>query len=369
MRILFDARVLGHSPMHGIARYTLNLLHQLLKEDRGHEYLILIGDSSIQGWFAPSVPVHWIQNTTPLYSLQEQVLLPGQLRKVSFDLFHSPTYTIPVVFCTKGIITIHDLIHLLFPGDYGLGHRLFYRLIVRRAVARCLKVFTVSEHSKNDIILHLRGREPKIAVTYNGLDLHWRTQTGDLRFLERQGLKERYILFVGNPRPHKNFLRLRAAFEQFVEVDKYEGKLVVVGVNPRDFPGQSGGRLVFLPHCNDQELQTLYSQADLLASPSLYEGFGLPVLEAMACGCPVLIGNQGSLPEIVGEAGLKVDPYDIQSIHQGMREILYHKGLAQTLQDRGLKQAALYSWERTGQKVLETYDDLNTAVRTLNAET
>ena len=172
----------------------------------------------------------------------------------------------------------------------------------------------------------------------------------------------------GNPKPHKNFSRVLAAFNKLILEDGYEGKLVVVGVDPQDLPGGSREQVVFLPVSNDQELRLLYSAADLLVAPSLYEGFGLPVLEAMACGCPVLVGDRGALPEIVGDAGRQVDPYDVNSIWAGIREILYHQEVRQGLIDRGLKRAARYTWEKTARTVLDTYDSLTKILRTPNSE-
>lgn len=367
MRILFDARVLGEQ-MHGIARYCLNLLQQLLAEDRGHEYLVLIGRSHVQKWFAPSVPVKWIQIPAPLYSIQEQFLIPFRVRGEDFDLFHSPTYTIPLFFSPKGIITIHDLIHMLFPKDYGLRHRFYYSLLVRRAVSRCLQVFTVSEQSKKDIIRLLKGDQRRITVTPNGLEPVWGPQPVDTGFRDRYGLGNGFILFVGNPRPHKNFPRVLSAFEKLILEDAYEGKMAAVGLIPQDLPEDLRKRVVFFPWCNDQDLRLLYSGADFLAAPSLYEGFGLPVLEAMACGCPVLVGNQGALPEIVGDAGITVDPYHVSAIVEGMKKVLNDNDLNRRMRERGIKQAAKYTWEKTARTVLDTYDSLTNILRTPNSE-
>ncbi|MBA4393057.1 MAG: hypothetical protein C0407_05845 [Desulfobacca sp.] len=365
MKILFDARVLGNQ-MHGIARYCQNLLQQLLTEDRGYEYVVLIGRSEIRDRFSPSVPVRWIQTRTPLYSIQEQLLIPYRMRGEIFDLFHSPTYTIPLLFSTKGIITIHDLIHLLFPQDYGLRHRLYYSLFTRRAVSRCVQIFTVSEHSKKDIITLLNGDDRRITVTPNGLDPQWKPQSIDAGLLDRYDLNKGFVLFVGNPRPHKNFPRVLSAFKKLIQEDDYEGKLVVVGIDSQDLPEDLSKRVVFCPLSNDQELKILYSGADLLVSPSLYEGFGLPVLEAMACGCPVLVGDQGALPEIVGDAGITVDPYQVSAILEGMKKMLNNKDLSQGMRERGIKQAAKYTWEKTARTVLDTYDFQTRILRTLN---
>ena len=326
MKIIFDARVLGNR-MHGISRYCLNLLQRLLAEDRGHEYLILTGHSQVQEWFKPAVPVRWFRTLIPLYSLQEQFLIPFQIRKETFDLFHSPTYTIPLVLSPKGIMTIHDLIPLIFPKDYGFGHRLFFRFVVRRALPRCLKIFTVSEHSKKDIVTFLQGRQERMVITPNGLDPHWGPKPLDPEFNRRYGLDQGYLVFVGNPKPHKNFTRVLSAFELLIKEDHYPGKLVSIGVAPWNLSSELKDRVLIVPECNDQDLGLFYSGAELLAAPSLYEGFGLPVLEAMACGCPVLIGDQGALPEIAGDAGFQVNPYDIRAIKEGMREVLFHQDL------------------------------------------
>jgi glycosyltransferase involved in cell wall biosynthesis len=357
MKIVFDARVLGNR-MHGISRYCFNLLQRLLAEDQGNEYLILHGPSPIPEGFTPAVPVRWLRTSIPLYSLQEQFLIPFLLRGETFDLFHSPTYTIPLIYSSSGILTIHDLIPLIFPKDFGLRHRLFFRLVVRRAVPQCLKIFTVSDRSQKDIIIYLQGGRDQIVVTSNGLASHWGPKTLDPDFNDRYRLDQGYLVFVGNPKPHKNFARVLSAFERLIEEDQYPGKLISIGVDPRGLSAELKDRVLFVPHCNDQELALFYSGADLLAAPSLYEGFGLPVLEAMACGCPVLISDQGALPEITGEAGFQVNPYDIHAIKEGMRKVLFDPDFRRSLKERGIIQAGHFSWEKTVRIVLDTYQSL-----------
>ncbi len=255
-------------------------------------------------------------------------------------------------------MTIHDLIPLIFPKDYGISHRLFFRFVVRRAVSRCLKIFTVSEHSRKDIFTFLQGRHERMVITPNGLDPHWGPKPLDPEFNRRHGLDQGYLVFVGNPKPHKNFTRVLSAFELLIKEDHYPGKLVSIGVAPWNLSSKLKDRVLIVPECNDQDLGLFYSGAELLAAPSLYEGFGLPVLEAMACGCPVLIGDQGALPEIAGDAGFQVNPYDIRAIKEGMREVLYHQDLSQMLRERGLKRAGQFSWEKTARIVLDTYNSL-----------
>jgi glycosyltransferase involved in cell wall biosynthesis len=357
MKIVFDARVLGNR-MHGISRYCLNLLRRLLAEDQGHEFLILTGPSPVQEWFNPAVTVRWLRTLVPLYSLQEQFLIPFQIRKETFDLFHSPTYTIPLVLSPKGIMTIHDLIPLIFPKDYGISHRLFFRFVVRRALPRCLTIFTVSEHSRKDIFAYLQGRQERMVVTPNGLDPQWGPKPLDPEFNRRYGLDQGYLVFVGNPKPHKNFTRVLSAFELLIKEDQYPGKLVSIGMAPFNLSSKLKDRVLIVPECNDQDLGLFYSGANLLTAPSLYEGFGLPVLEAMACGCPVLVSDQGALPEIAGDAGFQVNPYDIRAIKEGMATVLFQPDLRQTLKARGITRAGQFSWEKTARIVMETYKSL-----------
>ena len=344
--------------MHGIARYAWNLLQQLLRLDQENDYGVLVTRPGIQGHFHTVRPVKWITIPIPPYTIQEQVLLPFRLRREDFEVYHTPTYTIPLIFARRGMVTIHDLIHLLFPGDYSRLHRLYYWGILRPVVTRARRVFTVSQNSKKDLVRLLNCREEKIVVTPNGLEADWKPHSGDYRFQNRYGLQGGYLLFVGNPRPHKNFLRVLEAYQRLVQEDHYAGKLVVIGIDSLTLPDYWKDRVILLSHCNDQELIQFYSGAKLLLAPSLYEGFGLPVLEAMACGCPVLIGNQGALPEVAGEAGLQVDPYQVSEIVIGLKRILHNDPQRRSLREQGVKRAALFSWSKTAQIVLETYKDL-----------
>lgn len=354
MKILFDARVLGEG-MHGIARYCQGLLSRLLAEDREHEYLVLIAREEVKTRFRYAAPVRWIVTSIPLYGIGEQTLLPLRTAGLDFDLYHSPTFTIPLAFARKGVITIHDLIPILFPRDYGLGHRLFFHFVVGKALARVRKVVTVSRRSAMDILDRYRIPVEKVVITPNGLDPRWGPEAASPLETKIEG---RYILFVGNPKPHKNFRRLLAAFEILCREEGYEGRLAAVGIPPGELPPALQGRVLFLSHCNDRELNALYSHADLLAAPSLYEGFGLPVLEAMACGCPVLIGDRGALPEVAGEAAFQVNPLDIRAIKEGMFTVITNAELRSTLQRRGRERAATFTWERTARAIRDAYREL-----------
>lgn len=357
MRIIFDARVI-EKQTHGIARFCVKLLDQLLALDLQNEYLVLTRFPWVKDWFQPLARVTWRTVAIPPYTLREQALIPWLLRKDPFDLFFSPTYALPLALASRSILTIHDLIHLIFPKEYGWKYRWYYRLLVRPAIARSRRVFTVSESSRRDIVTFLGGEKVRIEVIPNGLDSFWSPRPEDPEFLKRHKLAAGFILFVGNYRPHKNFPRVLEAFRRLVREGTYPGKLVVVGLTPDRVPVELTGRLVVFPFCPDSELVLLYSSAHLLMAPSLYEGFGLPVLEAMACGCPVLVSRAASLPEITGTAGLQVDPFQVEDLWSGLKQILTDPVLRQEMIRSGLDQARRYSWKATAQKVLQVFEEL-----------
>jgi glycosyltransferase involved in cell wall biosynthesis len=358
MKIIFDARVL-EKHTHGIARFCVQLLDQLLTLDLRNQYLVLTRFPWVKDWFQPLAQVNWRTIPIPPYTLREQTLIPWLLRKDPFDLYFSPTFAVPLALASRSILTIHDLIHLIFPRDYGWRVRWYYRLLVIPAVSRSRRVFTVSESSRRDILTHLGRPESGIEVTPNGLDPFWSPRPKDSEFLKQHGLSAGYLLFVGNSRPHKNFPRVLEAFGRLMREGGYPGKLVVVGLSLDRVPAELSGRLVVLPFCPDPELVQLYSGAQLLLAPSLYEGFGLPVLEAMACGCPVLISRTASLPEIAGPAGLQVDPYRVDAILNGLKQILADPVLRRQMIDSGLDQSRRYSWKATAQKVLQVFTELS----------
>ncbi|RPH87621.1 MAG: hypothetical protein EHM75_05045, partial [Desulfobacteraceae bacterium] len=206
MKIVFDARVIERHT-HGIARFSVNLLDQLLSLDLQNEYLVLTRFPWVKDWFQPLARVDWRTVAVPPYNLREQALIPWLLRKDPFDLFFSPTYALPLALASRSILTIHDLIHLIFPRDYGWKYRWYYRLLVQPAVNRSRRVFTVSESSRRDIVAYLGGQNVQIEVIPNGLESFWSPRPEDPEFLGRVGLTTGFILFVGNNRPHKNFPR------------------------------------------------------------------------------------------------------------------------------------------------------------------
>jgi glycosyltransferase involved in cell wall biosynthesis len=367
VRIAIDARKLHD---FGIGTYVQNLLRQLARLDADSEYVLFCQASDRDALHAlgPNFrPI--IEHSTP-YSVLEQISIPARLARERVDLYHSPHYVLPPLVPCKAVVTIHDCIHLMFP-QY-LPNRLAYgyaKTSLWWAAHRSARVLTVSEASKRDILRYFRIPEEKITVIHNGLDDRFllpppENEVHTVR--ERFQLQEQFVLYAGNVKPHKNVERLIEAFYHLHTTGFDHLKLLIIG---NDISRYATLRRAIHTHnlhkyvrvlgfVPDQTLAILYRLASVFVFPSLYEGFGLPPLEAMACGTPVVTSNVSSLPEVVGSAAVLVDPYDARSISEGIRRVLTDECLRRDLQTRGVARAREYSWERAARRVREIYDEV-----------
>ncbi len=258
------------------------------------------------------------------------------------------------------IVTVHDLVRTCFGfAKETITERILLKLD-RRYIQRANHIIATSQNTRNDLIKYLKIPEDKISVVYNGVD-HNIFKPCDIKLIDKP-----YILYVGSERPRKNLSRLFEAFAK-LKGEFPELKLAKVG-NPgrsekyREDTMKKLGSLgitqdvIFIDHIPELDLAYYYSSATLLAYPSFYEGFGLPPLEAMACGCPVITSNTSSLPEVVSEAGIMVNPYDTDSLAQAMRLVLTDSKLRDDMVRKGLEQAKRFSWERAARETMEVYE-------------
>ena len=354
MKVCIDARPISPR-MHGIGRYTLNLITQLALISQSHDYLLLTNPNTSQ--LLPPLPTNFklCEFGTPNYSIQEQVVVPWILRKESADLFHSTTYSAPIYSPCKMVVTIHDLTPMVLPNLYGWKHRLYYGQIVRRSLGRADQILTVSHSSKHDIV-RIFGLDPKrIAVTYNGVEDHF--QPG--RVVES---KDPVILSVVNPKPHKNLGVILKAFEKLHSKGLTKYRLVLVGADKPQVLEKVNKVVAGCIHClsdvTDDELVSLYQKADVFVHPSLYEGFCLPVLEAMACGTPVITSNVASLPELTDNAAIFINPNKIDDLAEAIYNVLANEELRKNLRERGLKRAKQFSWQEMARQTLKLYEEV-----------
>jgi glycosyltransferase involved in cell wall biosynthesis len=296
--------------------------------------------------------------------------MPARLLTQNVSLFHAPHYVLPPLVPCRAVVTIHDCIHLMFP-QY-LPHRLahgYARANLWAAAKRAERILTVSETSKADILRYCDVPADRIIVVHNAIDERFATPPGDeevARVRERYRLDGPFALYVGNIKPHKNLERLIDAFDLVRRGGFERLELLIIGDQISKYPRLRRAvdqhklhkHVRFLGFVADDTLAALYRLATVFVFPSLYEGFGLPPLEAMASGTPVVTSNRTSLPEVVGDAAVLVDPYSAASIAEGIQTVLSDAGLRQTLSARGLARAREFSWEASVRRIHEVYMDV-----------
>lgn len=366
MKIAIDARKWRD---YGIGTYVRNLVRHLARIDHETTYFLLCDDSdeaTLRDLAENFVPV--VENSAG-YRVKEHFSIPRHLERLGADLLHSPHYVLPLLCRKPAVVTIHDCIHLLFPQYLPNRFALSYaKYMIKHAVHKSAAILTVSEASRRDILRFYPEADPdRIQVVPNAIDDAILEEPGEEereRVTERYQIRGRYVLYAGNIKPHKNLDRLIAAFGILKQTAGHEDvKLMIIGdeVNKwgslRRSVEAAGVRqdVRFFGFVPDHTLSALYRMASVFAFPSLYEGFGLPPLEAMACGTPVVTSKISSLPEVVGDAAILVDPYDVEDIAAALVRVLDDEPLRKDLIARGHERVAHFSWERSVKAIHESY--------------
>ena len=367
MRIGIDARKLHD---FGIGTYIRNLLRQLARMDCQTEFVILCRPEDRETVAALGDNFRAVVQTAPNYSISEQLRIPLALAREGVTLFHAPHYVLPPLVRCKSVVTIHDCIHLMFP-QY-LPNRLAYsyaRTSIRLAARRATRILTVSESSKRDILRFVDTEPDKIDVIYNAYDDRFAIDPREedvVRVRERFQLESEFVLYAGNVKPHKNLERLIEAFHLVRKRGLDHLKLVMIGDEISKYTAlrravhqhQLHKYVRFLGYLPEVTLAVMYRLAGVFVFPSLYEGFGLPPLEAMASGTPVVTSNVSSLPEVAGDAAVLVDPYDPRSIADGIYRVLSDERLRRDLRRKGVARAGMFSWEQSVRRVRAIYGEV-----------
>lgn len=364
-RIGIDARKLGD---FGIGEYLTQLIDELALLEPFCDFVLL---HQLDG--PPSaLPPHmtWRRDDAGKYSLREQVSLPWQAWRAGLSLLHLPHYVTPLWSPCPLVVTVHDVIHLRFADQLSLAARAYARFMIRHAARTARHIITVSEHSRDDLVA-LAGADPaRITVVHNGItrDAH-PMDAAQARQAAREllGWDGPFLLTVANTRMrHKNLPRLVEAFAQAAgEVDAGL-RLVIVGGDPppalREAVAHALGpraeQVVFPGYLARPGLLALYTACRAFVWPSLYEGFGLPPLEAMACGSPVVSSEASVMPEVLGEAAHYCDPTDPADMARAIREVLTDAGLRERLMQRGTRQAAQFTWAEAARKTAAVYREV-----------
>jgi glycosyltransferase involved in cell wall biosynthesis len=308
--------------------------------------------------------IDWRLEGARPYSLAELWRLALRARRDRAELFHAPHYVCPPVLPCPAVVTVHDLIHLRFPRwRRNPVAPVYARVMLRLAVRRAALVITVSEASRRDLEQRLGARRERIRVIPNGVAPHFRPADDPGVLAARLGglgLAPPYLLFVGNPLPHKNVPRL---LDAYAGLPPGVGRLVIAGVRPavQSALGRAvearglRERVVVLAPLPEADLAPVYQGATALVFPSLWEGFGLPALEAMACGTPVLASDRGGLGEVVGDAGLLVDPTNVDALREAMYNLAVQAPLRAALRASGLDRARAFSWRNAAEATVSVY--------------
>jgi glycosyltransferase involved in cell wall biosynthesis len=350
IRVAIDYRMHRSS---GIGVYLRHIVRNLVTDHRDSLELTLLGGSPVEGARFRPFP-------SPIFSAAEQVrfpfVVPGRT-----DVLWSPNYNAPFVSRGKLVVTVHDVCHLAHPEFFRSRLKAAYaRLSFRNVARRAAAIVCDSEFTANEIERLVGIGRDRMRVIYPGLDFGWTSASPPPRPLDAP-----YLLYVGNVKPHKNLGRLLSAFS--VLAGRIPHKLVIVGrkdgLGTLDHDAMAiarryGERVVVTGEVTDEVLQAYYANAELLVFPSLYEGFGFPPLEAMACGIPVAASRVSSIPEVCGDAAAYFDPLSVDEMAVVIEKAISDETLRARLRETGRRQIVQYSWRKASSEIAEIFSEL-----------
>lgn len=364
------------SSVGGGSSYIINLNKALAQADNENIYFIFVKKKDIFAWksfvsrsnfkFIPcNLPWRWLR------IIWELTILPFRLRQFKIDIFHAPHYFLPLL---RGkwhsVVTIHDMSVFILPDVYNLIRRWFLQKAILLSLRKADKIIAVSESTKKDIVNIFNIPADTIKVTHEARSEHFKP-IKDTRLLNeikcRYNTSNDFILFVGEIQPRKNFVNLIRAYFLFSQKSTLEYKLIIVGQKVWRFKDVFSvvrdlgleKKVIFTGYVPQEDIVLLYNAASLFIYPSLCEGFGLTILEAMACGVPVVTSNIFSMPEIAGNAAKLVDPYNVEEIASGIYEVLNDKEIKNNMIQKGFERVKEFSWEKTARETMAIYEEVS----------
>ena len=359
MNVVIDGRTATpHFP--GIGRYVTNLVRNMAGEESGMS-VSLIQD--------PSAGLHRAFKTIPCslspFSLSQQWVVPGLLKENGAAMYHSPYYLMPYRLPVPTVLTCYDLIPLIFPEYFTSWQRAAYRITNKLAFKAASRVIAISETTRRDASHFFGVKQDRIQAIPLGVESRFSASRGSEvdAVRAKYRLPDQYVLYVGTNKPHKNLVGLIEAWAIIHRKAALRHVLVIAGYWDRRYPEaiklvereELSGAVLFAGPVDDSDLPPLYTGASLFVFPSLYEGFGLPVLEAMACGTPVACSTTDALKEVAGNAASLFDPYDSTSMAACLMSLISDREMLQSLKESGLKRASMFSWEKTATETEAVY--------------
>ena len=372
MPVAINAHLLAHTRSFrraGVSNYTEALIQHLAQIDRINRYSIYTTRgltnrdlrlpanfrvcSSLLPTINPRVRIPW-----------EQLLAPPMLKLNGADVFHGVLNVTPLFSPIPSVVTIHDLAFWSFPQTFRRVNRAYLTWATKVAVKKSAFILAVSEATKREIVRYLDIPPERIVVTYDAADAQFRPADPAVlaEFRRRAGLPERFILFLGTLEPRKNIPTLIDAYARIAA--RTDAPLIIGGgkgwlyeeIFAKVEALGLGDKIRFAGYIPGEDLPLWYAAASVFVFPSIYEGFGMPLLEAMACGTPTVTSNRSSMPEVVGDAGLQVDPYDAEAMGEAILQLLGDAALREELRERGLRRVPRFSWRETAERTLAVYE-------------
>lgn len=357
----------------GIGRYLYNLVHALQQVDQRNEYYLFIQNDDITGFEITAKNFHCVPvnsnflRKTYIRILWEQVFFPLRLKKLGIELLHSPYFTMPYLHSVKTVVTFHDMTYFIFPEVHTPLKREMFKMYVKLSARSADGILAISNNTAEDIFKYCTPRNKKICVSPLGVD--WRfyeEHKVDRNLLESYGISGEYFFYVGTIEPRKNILRLIKAYALLDDNIKKKYKLVIAGKKGWMYDDifkyieANGltGYVHFTGFVRDEDLPVLYKGAKIFLYVSIYEGFGIPVIEGMACGVPTITSDSSSMKEIAGDAAIKIDPYKECEIRDAIMKLLEDENLYKSLKIEGRKRAEVYNWRQCAIKTVEAYEEV-----------
>lgn len=377
MKILIDATGIVNETT-GAGQYSLQLLKALSEIDNENEYFVVLQKS-----LSEKHPIFTLATKSNFSLIRANIPAVGPKKQISFlsflwstriqcDLLHGLNSELPLFCNINSIVTIHDLVYLKYPeflkGLAKLKSK-YLECIIKKGAKKANKIIAVSESTKSDIINLLGIKANKIKVIYeaSNFNLYAQKNGSNSKIIKKYSIKKPYILFVGEKRPHKNLEGLIKAFAIFKQkYDKWNTNLVITGKQYSNYKSylmeikelNVFNSVIFTGFISDEDLKTIYSEAEIFLLVSFYEGFGIPILEAMECGTPVITSDVSSMPEVAGGAALLVNPHNPEEIAEKINSIMNSKGLKKQLIEKGYRRVKEFSWEKTAEQTLKIYKEV-----------
>lgn len=368
MKIGIDARMMGNG--FGIGRYIKQLVLNLEQLDRNNEYVVFLTKKNWNEYEPTHENFRKVEANVHWYTVKEQIVMPWIIAKEKVDLMHFPHFNVPVFYRKPFVVTIHDLIMFHYPRKEATTRGavvfwikdLAHRFVIRRAVKKAQRIIVTSEFTKLDLYKTLHVPQDKMEVVYQAPFVEDEWVDTDKNILDKYGIHKEYILYVGSAYPHKNLETLLKAWHIVEERHDRKYQLVLVGLTDYFYKRlldsehfKQCSTVVHTGFVSDYELASLYSWSNLYVFPSLYEGFGLPPLEAMRFNVPVVSSSETCLPEVLGDAAMYFDPHDPEHMCEVISSVLEDTDTQHVLMQNGRLRIKELSSKEFARKTLEVY--------------